>query len=180
MRRLAAGRRRAAGNAGAAALLCEQAMAAIPLAPGVAVSGYWPLPEELDTRPLLLRLHEAGHSVCLPVVVGRDRPLLFRRWQPGMALSAGEFGVSTPPPEAVELVPSVILAPMLAFDRAGYRLGYGGGYYDRTIAHLRLVRGVLAVGLAYAAQEVAEVPHGPGDQPLDWVVSEHWAIHVGG
>src|SRR5690606_25805829 len=121
-----------AGELVAAALL-----SGLVLPAGVAVSAYWPLPEELDPRPLATRLHAAGHPVGLPVVVARGAPLLFRLWQPGMTLVEGAYRVLTPPPEAPEVVPAVLLMPLLAFDGAGFRLGYGGGFYDRTLAGLR-------------------------------------------
>jgi len=149
------------------------------------VSGYWPLPEEMDVRPALLSLHAAGHRIGLPVVAGRGLPLVFREWQPGMELIRGNFKVETPPPQAPEVVPSVLLVPMLAFDDDGYRLGYGGGFYDRTLRKLRdeaamKASSIVAIGIAYAAQKVAEVPRGPYDQPLDWIVTEKSANHVGG
>jgi 5-formyltetrahydrofolate cyclo-ligase len=171
----------AAAATGAGADLRDRFVAALvqglALAPGSPVSAYWPLGDEIDSRPLMHRLHELGHPVGLPVVVGPGQALVFRRWHPGMALAEGGFGVMTPPAAAPILTPAVILAPLLAFDRRGYRLGYGGGFYDRTLGALR--RGaVLAVGLAFAAQEVAAVPQGAGDEPLDWIVTEREAIHI--
>ena len=170
--------------AGAAAAVRDRFLAAVPLAEGAAVSGYWPLADEFDPRPLLDRLHRAGHPIGLPVVVGRGLPLLFRRWHPGMGLIAGGFGVQVPPPEAPEVVPAVVLAPLLAFDRLGYRLGYGGGYYDRTLAILGFnprmgaAGAVLAVGVCFACQEVAAVPRGPTDRRLDWIVTERAALRI--
>ncbi len=140
------------------------------------VSGYWPIRDEIDPRPLLARLAARGHPLALPVVVGRDAPLIFRAWAPGAPLVAGVFATSAPSPDSPELSPEIVIAPLLAFDRAGHRLGYGGGYYDRSLAELRARGPVLAMGAAYQDQEVAEVPHGPGDQPLDWVVTEEAAL----
>jgi 5-formyltetrahydrofolate cyclo-ligase len=97
-----------------------------------------------------------------------------------MDLVQGNFRVLTPPPEAPEVTPAVILAPLLAFDRAGYRLGYGGGFYDRTIARLRAAGKVLVIGVAYAAQEVPAVPRDATDQKLDWIVTEDGARRIGG
>ena len=154
-------------------------IAAIALPPRVPVSAYWPLDDEFDPRPLIDHLHAAGHPIGLPVVVGRGQPLVFRRWQPGTALVQGNFRVLTPPPEAPEVTPAVILAPLLAFDAAGYRLGYGGGFYDRTIARLRAAGRVLVIGVAYAAQEVPTVPRDATDQPLDWIVTEAGARRIG-
>jgi 5-formyltetrahydrofolate cyclo-ligase len=146
---------------------------------GAVVSGYWPLPGELDLRPLLHRIHDAGHPVALPVVKGKGQPLLFRRWIPGTVMIQGSFKVMTPPEGAPELEPQVLLVPMLAFDRAGYRLGYGGGFYDRTLEMRRREahsgHPVLAVGAAFSAQETESLPRGPFDQRLDWIVTEAWA-----
>ncbi|MFQ5954370.1 MAG: 5-formyltetrahydrofolate cyclo-ligase [Kiloniellales bacterium] len=142
------------------------------LAPEAAVSAYWPKGSELDPRPLMHRLHERGHVCLLPVMVGRRRPLVFRRWHPGARLVEGGFRVLTPGPEAAEGVPDVVLCPLLAFDRRGYRLGYGGGYYDRTLHALRRAGAVTAIGIGYAAQEVPAVPHNTTDQPLDGIVTE--------
>ncbi len=148
---------------------------------GVAASVYWPMRDELDVRPLMTRLHGMGCVVALPVVIGRDRPLLFRRWMPGMALQAGLFGVSEPDGSATEVAPRILFVPLLGFDRAGNRIGWGAGFYDRTLAVLRgrddvaAVGGggnVTAVGVAFAAQELARVPAGDRDEPLDWIVTE--------
>jgi 5-formyltetrahydrofolate cyclo-ligase len=125
-----------------------------------------------------VELHRRGHPVGLPVIVGKGRPLMFRRWQPDAQLVPGEFRVMTPPPSAPEVIPKLLLVPLLAFDRAGYRLGYGGGFYDRTIAALRAAGDAVAVGVALAAQEVASVPRDDTDQPLDWIVTDLEAIDV--
>jgi 5-formyltetrahydrofolate cyclo-ligase len=182
LRAEARARRRAAAaalppaQAGAAA--AENFFGAIPVPAGAVVSGYWPMADEMDPRPILHRLAAAGHVIGLPVVIGRGAPLVFRRWHPGTDLVAGTFGVMTPGPEAPEVVPRVVLVPLLAFDRAGYRLGYGGGFYDRTLEALRAKGEVLAVGLGYACQEVAAVPREPTDQRLDWLVTERAVIRV--
>ena len=154
----------------------ERFLAALRLPAGIAVSGYWPQGDELDCRPLLLALHDSGHPVGLPVVAARGAPLEFRRWTPATALIDGAFGIAMPPAEAAPVVPALVLAPLLAFDRAGYRLGYGGGFYDRTLERLAAAGHVLAVGLAFAAQEVPAVPCGPHDRRLDWIVTEQAAL----
>src|SRR5690606_6499006 len=139
---------------------------------------YWPFGDEVDSRPLLHHFHEQGHVCAVAAVVARGRPLVFRRWRPGQTFVAGSLGEPAPPPDAPEVKPELLLVPLLAFDRRGYRLGYGGGYFDRTIAMLRAapdmagVGGVLAVGLAYAAQEVPALPTEGHDQRLDWIVTE--------
>ena len=160
----------AAGEAAAASFL-----AAIPLPPRAVVSGYWPMGEELDPRPLMRALHEAGHGVCLPAVVQRAAPLEFRVWTPETVLQANVFGTSAPPPDAPTVRPDVLLVPLLGFDAGGWRLGYGGGYYDRTLRALRVLGPVLAVGFAYAAQEVEAVPREAFDEALDWIVTEQGA-----
>lgn len=145
---------------------------ALAMPPGIAVSGYWPLEGEIDVRPALAGYHAEGHPIGLPVVVAKGEPLVFRRWQPGEELVMGRFRVLTPSERAAEITPQILLVPLLAFDPDGYRLGYGGGFYDRTLAKLRQHGQILAVGVAYAAQETAFVPRGPYDQPLDLIVTE--------
>ncbi len=156
--------------------LLEQGL--LDVAPEAPVSGYWAKGDELDPLPLLERLAGQGHPVGLPVVVAPAAPLAFRRWRPGDALLPAAFGLREPPPESPEVTPELLLVPLLAFDRRGARLGYGGGFYDRTLAGLSARRPVLAVGLAYAAQELDEVPAGHSDWRLDAIVSEEETILV--
>jgi 5-formyltetrahydrofolate cyclo-ligase len=181
LRRDATERRRAAvkGNPNAGAAVRDNLLAAINVPAGISISAYWPLEEEFDPRPLFMELHRRGHPIGLPVILGKGQPLLFRRWEPAMELVRGSFRVMTPPPTAPEIVPRLLLVPLLAFDRAGYRLGYGGGFYDRTIAKLRASGGPLAVGVTFAALEVPAVPRDDTDQPLDWIVTEREAICIG-
>jgi 5-formyltetrahydrofolate cyclo-ligase len=180
LRREAADRRRAAVRASPEAGLAvrDRFLAAVSPAAGAAVSAYWPLEDEFDPRPLFMELHRRGHPIGLPVILGRGQPLMFRRWTPDVVLVRGSFRVMTPPAEAPEVVPQLLLVPLLAFDRAGFRLGYGGGFYDRTIAKLRAAGDVLAVGVALAAQEVGAVPRDDTDEPLDWVVTDQDAIRI--
>jgi len=183
LRRMAAERRRAIVDRTDRTVAAEAAalhfLAAIDPEPGVPISGFWPLDEEFDPRPLLERLHERGHPIGLPVVVARDEPLAFRRWVPGLELVKGAFNVMIPGPAAAPIEPEVLIVPMLAFDRRGYRLGYGGGFYDRTLELRRRDVDALAVGIAFAGQEVANVPHADYDQPLDWAVTERGAQRFG-
>jgi 5-formyltetrahydrofolate cyclo-ligase len=153
----------------AAALAAQAAVLALP--PGV-VAGYWPMRSEADPRPLMAELSALGHPLALPSVVKRAAPLLFRCWQEGDPLGRGAYGTSEPLQTAAPVVPSVLLVPLLAFDAEGYRLGYGGGYYDRTLAALRVRQTVLAIGIAYAGQEIPAVPHEAHDLRLDAVLSE--------
>lgn len=147
------------------------------LPPGL-VAGYWPMSEEIDPRPLLAELARLGRALALPVVVERDRHLDFRTWSPGDELEPGDHGTFHPFASAPLVIPDVVLVPLLAFDRRGYRLGYGGGYYDRTLEGLRRAAHVTTIGVAFAAQEVAAVPHDGHDQRLDWVATEAGLIEV--
>lgn len=169
-----AARAAAAAAAGpeAGARLAELLLQAVTPPTGGVVSAYWPMREELDPLPTLEALAGRGHPTCLPVVVGRARPLVFRAWRPGAPLVPAPFGTSVPPEDAPELEPDLLLVPLLAFDRRGYRLGYGGGFYDRTLEGLRARKAVTAVGVAFAGQERAAVPHDALDQRLDLIVTE--------
>lgn len=138
------------------------------------VAGYWPVGGEIDPRPLLAALAKAGRQIALPRVETRAGAAKFYAWNVGEALSADAFGVPSPPP-GQELHPHLILVPLLAFDRAGHRLGQGGGHYDRILARYR-PEGAIAAGLAYAEQELKAVPAGPLDAPLDWVITPSEAI----
>ncbi len=135
------------------------------------ISGYCPIRTELDVFPLMTALHAAGHRLCVPEIEGAGLPLAFREWWPGVSMEAGAFGAEVPVGTDV-LTPDLLIAPLLLFDLQGWRLGYGGGFYDRTLALLRGKRSCLAVGIAYSVQEYDTLPHDVYDQPLDWVVSE--------
>ena len=152
---------------------------AVHLPRGATVSGYWPLDGELDVRPLIHQIHDQGHPIGLPVVKGKGQPLLFRRWTPATTLVQGSFKVMTPPEGVPEVEPDILLVPLLAFDREGFRLGYGGGFYDRTLEKRRREahsgHPVVAIGIGFAVQETDSLPHGPFDQHLDWIVTEAWA-----
>lgn len=162
--------RRAAGETpDTGARLAAQAAAIMPgLARGRMLAGYMPMRGEADPLPAMAA-HRGG--VCVPVIVARGAPLAFRAWTPDAAMVAGDFGALVPA-EGAWCVPEVLIVPLLAFDARGMRLGYGGGFYDRTLAGLRAGGAVLAVGLAFAAQEVPEVPTEPPDAPLDAVLTE--------
>jgi 5-formyltetrahydrofolate cyclo-ligase len=161
--------RRAGCDPAVGARLTDIVLGAMPPPPGAVVAGFWPLGPEIDIRPLLQALHAGGHPVALPVTPRRGQPLQFRRWRPGEALVRGPLGTSQPGPEAEALTPAWLLVPLLAFDRAGRRLGHGGGYYDRTLAALP---GATAIGCAFAAQELDEVPAGPEDARLTAIATE--------
>ena len=167
--RRAALARRATLDPALGAALVRVVLDGMPPPAGAVVAGFWPMGQEIDLRPLLHALHERGHTLALPVTPPRGAPLSFRRWRPGDALERGPMGTRQPGPQAEALSPTFLLVPLLAFDRRGYRLGYGGGYYDRTLAALP---GAVALGIGYAAQELDEVPAGPEDAPLAAIATE--------
>ena len=143
------------------------------------VAGYFAIRDEIDPRPLMETFHCEQARLALPCVTGPDQPLVFRAWSPGDDLVRGAFGVSEPKPAAAEVRPSLVLAPLLAFDAAGRRLGYGAGFYDRTVEALRALGPVTTVGLAYEAQRLKRVPTAGHDAPLDWIVTEAGAYRTG-
>lgn len=133
------------------------------------IAGYMPIRTEIDPRPAMAEL-SATHRIAVPVIAGEGRPLDFRQWAPGAAMVPGPFGAEVPA-EGAWLTPDLIILPLVAFDRRGTRLGYGGGFYDRTLARLA-ARRPIAIGFAYAAQELPDLPREPTDQPLDLIVTE--------
>lgn len=154
------------------AILTANFLAQFSHPPGVDMAGYWPTNEEADIRPLMTALHQRGHRLALPRVMARGAPLRFLRWHPGDRLEAGFGGIPEPAAGAEEIHPEVLLVPLLGFDGTGLRLGYGGGFYDRTLAALRRAGGVEAIGIAFSDQEVDSLPAGDHDERLDWVVTE--------
>ncbi len=150
--------------------------ALVPTWQGIAVSSYLPIGSELDTLPLIHWLQDVGAIHGLPVVTAEGAPLTFRQWRPGDPLIDGGFATKCPDGAAPALEPAIILVPLLAFDRAGYRLGYGGGFYDRTLAARRSAGTITAIGLAFSAQEVDTVPRDEHDQPLDAVLTENGIV----
>jgi 5-formyltetrahydrofolate cyclo-ligase len=140
------------------------------------VSGFYPYQAEINVLPLLARLGSEGWRTALPIVMAKGAPLTFRAWAPGEPTGRGIWDIHIPLDSAAELQPDVLLVPMLAFDRRGYRLGYGGGFYDRTLAELRKLKPVVAIGVAYALQEMDEIPAAPYDEPLDWILTERGVI----
>jgi 5-formyltetrahydrofolate cyclo-ligase len=143
---------------------------------GEVIAGYWPFRDELDPRPALQAFGQRGHRLALPVSIAKGEPLTFRTWSPGDPVAPDLMRIEAPLPSAPEVVPSLVLVPMLAFDRAYRRLGYGAGFYDRTLAMLRAIGAPLAVGLAFSVQEVERVPAAEDDAPLDLVLTENGVI----
>ena len=141
---------------------------------GCVIGGYWPLPGELDIRPLLKACHAQGHELALPCTPRKGYPLIFRAWTPDDSLKAGPYGTREPFPEKKEILPNLVLVPLLAFTQHGERLGYGGGFYDRTLAALKEHAEVFACGIAYAAQEAATLPTDKYDQRLDGILTDKY------
>jgi 5-formyltetrahydrofolate cyclo-ligase len=144
--------------------------------PGAVVSGFMPLKSEINPLPLMRKFAKAGAKLALPVVAGRGKPLIMRAYAFGDPLASGVWGIREPQADMLVVEPDILLVPLAAFDRKGNRIGYGAGYYDMTINRLRELKAIVAVGIAYAAQEVPEVPVTPHDARLDLVLTEREAI----
>jgi 5-formyltetrahydrofolate cyclo-ligase len=158
------------------------ALQPLPLAvpPGAVVSGFSPIRSEINPMPLLRRLADAGAELALPMIVARGKPLSFRAWTFGQELQRGQWGIREPKGDAREVQPDVVIVPLAAFDRLGNRIGYGAGYYDLTLTALRAMKPVVALGVAYAVQEIDAVPALPHDAPLDLVLTEREVIDCRG
>ncbi len=137
---------------------------------GVPVAGYMPIRTEISPLPAMEEAAAHG-PVCVPVIRDAGQPLVFSRWQPGCAMAAGPFGAQVPAVEDL-VTPEIVIVPLVAFTAQGGRLGYGGGFYDRTLEILRARSATLAIGFAYAAQQAEALPMEPTDQPLDMIVTE--------
>jgi 5-formyltetrahydrofolate cyclo-ligase len=152
----------------------------VAMRPDVIVSGFMPLKTEINPLPLMRKLAEQGAQLALPAIDGRGKPLIMRAFAFGDELASGQWGIREPKADAPEVAPDILLVPLLAFDRTGHRIGYGAGYYDMTIARLRAMKPVVAVGIAFAAQEIGEVPVTPRDARLDLVLTEREIIDLRG
>jgi 5-formyltetrahydrofolate cyclo-ligase len=140
---------------------------------GLTIAGYAPKDSEINCIPLMEKLKARGARMCLPAVVKKHEALEFRAWEPGKELFRGAFGIEEPDEDAAVLIPDMVLVPLLAFNAKGFRLGYGGGYYDRTLAELRAKNEhMVAVGLGYEAQGIARMPVERHDEKLDWIITE--------
>jgi 5-formyltetrahydrofolate cyclo-ligase len=155
---------------------------AFPLAikPGMIVAGFSPMKTEINPIPLMRKLADAGAQLALPAIDGRGKPLIMRAWTFGDPFKAGQWGIREPMPDAAEVAPDILIVPLAAFDRAGHRIGYGAGYYDMTINALRAKKQVVAVGIAFAAQEIPQVPATERDARLDLVLTEREVIDFRG
>ena len=176
-------RRAALGAAERSAFAAVLAECGLALARGWAaqpvISVFLPIRDEPDTRPLLAGLAAAGHATALPATPPRGEPLVFRAWRSGEPLAAGRFGTAEPTAGAPLVDPDLLFVPLAAFDRRGFRLGYGAGYYDGALERLRRRKPILAVGVAFATQEVGSVPTEPHDQRLDAVITETGLLTFG-
>jgi 5-formyltetrahydrofolate cyclo-ligase len=148
------------------------------VAPGTIVSGFSPMKTEINPIPLLRKLAEQGAQLALPCIAGRGLPLVMRAWKFGDPFKAGQWGIREPMPDAAEVAPDILIVPLACFDRAGHRIGYGAGYYDMTIAALRAKKPVVAIGIAFAAQEIPQVPATERDERLDLVLTEREVIAI--
>jgi 5-formyltetrahydrofolate cyclo-ligase len=182
LRRAAIARRDALPAAERAEAAETIAARAFPVAvpPGAIVSGFSPMKSEINPIPLLRKLADAGARLALPVVAGKGQPLVMRGWAFGEPLAAGVWGIREPKAEAPAVEPDILIVPLLAFDRRGHRVGYGAGYYDMTITALRANKPVVAVGIAFAIQEIETVPNTPRDARLDLVLTEREVIDFRG
>ena len=165
----------AAARAAASEKLAARALP-FEIAPGTVISGYSPIRSELDPVPLMRKLAAQGARLALPAILGRGKSLVFRAWTSGDRLTMGPLGILEPSPAMAELVPDIMLVPLAAFDRLGHRIGYGAGHYDFTLAHLRKLKPITAIGLGFAAQEIKAVPALAHDVALDYVLTEKKAF----
>ena len=147
---------------------------------GAIVSGFSPMKSEINPVPLMRRLAEGGAKLALPVVAGRGQPLIMRAWSFGEKLGSGVWGIREPTADAPEVLPDILIVPLAAFDRTGHRIGYGAGYFDMTLHRLRGLKPVVALGLAFAVQEIPAVPATPRDARLDLVLTEREVIDCRG
>src|ERR1700676_1885397 len=158
-------------RAAAAAAIAARGLP-VDVAPGTIVSAYSPIRSEIDPAPLMRALGAQGARLALPAVLARGKALAFRAWSPGDRLMMGPLGILEPSPAAAEVIPDILLVPLAAFDRSGHRIGYGAGHYDYTLAHLRKMKAITAIGLAFAAQEIEAIPALQHDVALDYVLTE--------
>jgi 5-formyltetrahydrofolate cyclo-ligase len=148
----------------------------VAMAPGTIVSGFSPMKTEINPLPLMRKIAEAGAQLALPCIVGRGHALIMRAWSFGEPLASGQWGIREPTPDAPEVAPDILIVPLVCFDRVGHRIGYGAGYYDMTIHALRAKKKIVAVGVAFAAQEISKVPSTERDERLDLVLTEREVI----
>jgi 5-formyltetrahydrofolate cyclo-ligase len=174
LRKIALDARDAIDDAARAIASAKVAKRGLPfeITAGAILSGYSPIRSEFDPKPLMEKLSGQGARLALPAVLSRGKSLVFRSWSPNDRLTLGALGILEPSPAAEEVIPDIMLVPLAAFDRLGHRIGYGAGHYDFTLEHLRKVKPIIAVGVAFAAQEIKSVPALAHDVALDYVLTE--------
>ena len=143
----------------------------------IKIAGYWPIGSEIDCRPAMAALHQRGALMCLPIAGQRGDRLVFRTWAPGDSLAQGPFGTFHPAASAAHVEPDILLIPLLAFDSHGHRLGYGAGYYDRTLSAMRSTKTIAAYGIAFDEQETAVIPTEPTDAILTGLITDKRLLH---
>jgi 5-formyltetrahydrofolate cyclo-ligase len=148
----------------------------VTVATGMIVSGFSPMKTEINPLPLMRKAAQLGARLALPAIAGRGKPLTMRAYAFGDELARGQWGIREPKAEASEVAPDILIVPLAAFDRAGHRIGYGAGYYDMTINALRAKKKIVAMGIAFAAQEIGSVPATERDARLDFVLTEREVI----
>jgi 5-formyltetrahydrofolate cyclo-ligase len=163
-------------------VVAAEVIAATPIyleiSPGTIVAGYSPINSEIDPFPMMRALEKMGAELALPVIVKRDHPLIFRSWSPDEGLVRGSYGIFQPSSDAPDVDPDIVLVPLAAFDKAGHRIGYGRGYYDRTLHELRAMKKITVIGIGFAVQEIEIVPALPHDEQLDCVLTERGLIDL--
>ena len=153
--------------------ICDSFFKNVPVGAGAIVGGYWPVKGEVDALLILRALLARGHVCALPHVVGDGAPLLFRHWDEDVQMITGKYGLQEPIADDETIMPDILLAPLLAFDAKGGRLGYGGGFYDRTIARMKKQKSVQAVGLAYEMQRYKDgLPRDANDVRMDIIITD--------
>ncbi len=168
-----------AARAAAAETIAARAFP-VTIAMGAIVSGFSSMKTEINPISLMRKLSGMGAQLALPAITGRGRPLIMRAWSFGAPLKAGQWGIREPTEDAPEVAPDILIVPLACFDRAGHRIGYGAGYYDMTINALRAKKKVIAIGLAFAVQEIPHVPATERDERLDLVLTERETIDFRG
>ena len=153
--------------------LCDNFLKSIEIPTNSVIAAYWPTGSEIDVKPLMLKLYDDGHNLCLPCVTQEEAPLIFREWQPETVMVKSRFKICEPCKQQEEVIPTMIITPLLAFDKLKHRIGYGRGYYDRTINSLRASDSNLSVlGVAYSEQEIEQIPANEYDMQLDKIITE--------
>lgn len=159
--------------------MMENFLREVPLKEGGIIAGYWPVNAEINVMPLLVQLLHKGYACALPQVIKKMPPLIFRSWNEKMPMQANMYNIKEPDPTKSAIVrPDVVIVPLLAFDAAGHRLGYGAGCYDQALRHLKSTGQVLAVGVAYDLQKIDKVLAEPHDCPMDMVVTERTVYRI--